>query len=209
MQETRQHILEILRDAGQATVDEIVDSLCSRRGSDITAVTVRHHLARLQEDGLITDPEMSHRSTPGRPRHIYALTEHAHQYFPNNYHELSAAFVSYLDSSPSNDGVNVILEGVADCLANRACIPDGSLEDRLKHVIKYLNQQGYDAYSEKSADGYVLHTRNCPYHSIAHTTDSLCMMDMRLISALLGVVPRMLSRVAAGDATCAYLIPDN
>ena len=81
MQETRQHILEILREIGQATVDDVVRALCERRG-EITAVTVRHHLTRLQEDGLITAPELRHRNTPGRPQHVYKLTEKAQQHFP-------------------------------------------------------------------------------------------------------------------------------
>ena len=84
MQETRRQILDILKAAGEATVDEIVEALHERRGKDITAVTVRHHLIRLQEDQLIAAPQLRHRNTPGRPQHIYALTEKATAQFPNN-----------------------------------------------------------------------------------------------------------------------------
>ena len=59
-------------------------------------------------------------------------------------------------------------------------------------------------------DGYLLHTHNCPYHQLNVNSDSLlCDMDMRLIAMLLGVVPRRVSRVSAGDASCSYLSPLN
>lgn len=207
MQETRQHILEILREKGNATVDDIVSELQDRRGA-ITAVTVRHHLNHLQKEELITTPELKHRSTPGRPQHVYALTDKAQQHFPNNYRNLAANLLKQMQEKLPPDGVNVILEGVAHSMAEEAKVDGASLEDRLQAAIIYLNDQGYQAHFEKSEEGFILYTTNCPYHELAHTTDTLCGMDMRLVSSLIGVVPRMISRVADGDSTCAYLIPN-
>jgi predicted ArsR family transcriptional regulator len=210
MQETRQHILEILREAGQATVDDIVNELCRRRG-EITAVTVRHHLTRLQQDNLITAPKLRHRSTPGRPQHIYALTDKAREHFPNNYQHLAAGLLKQIAAHVPSDGVNVILEGVADSMAEEAQVNhrEAPIDKRLDVVVSYLNDHGYNANWEKTPDGYVLNTHNCPYHHISEKTDMLCSMDMRLVSSLLGVVPRLLSRVSDGDTSCAYLIPES
>jgi predicted ArsR family transcriptional regulator len=207
MQETRRYILDILRERGQATVDEIVEALQRRRGKEITAVTVRHHLARLQQEALITEPELRHRTTPGRPQHLYTLTEKARDVFPNNYQQLVTQLLTQLHQQLSSPQVNVILEGVADNLAAQICIPDVPQEERLNIIVSYLNQQGYDAYWETNEQGYILHTRNCPYHDVAHKSETLCSMDLRLISTLTGIVPRRLTRVSAGDQTCAYLIP--
>ena len=69
MQETRRQILEILHERREATVDDIVIDLSALRGS-ITSVTVRHHLTKLQDEGLVDNPQMQHRATPGRPQHI-------------------------------------------------------------------------------------------------------------------------------------------
>ncbi len=206
MQDTRQYILEILRDVGQATVDEIVGELCNRRG-EITAVTVRHHLKHLQKENLITSPQLLHRSTPGRPQHVYTLTEKASDLLPNNYQRLASGLLAQLQSQLSSDGVNVILQGVADDMATEADIQALSMDDRLDQVVNYLNNHGYDAEWQKSKEGYILYTHNCPYHHLAMKTDALCAMDMRLISSLLGVVPRLMARVADGDASCAYIIP--
>ncbi|MBE2269319.1 MAG: ArsR family transcriptional regulator [Anaerolinea sp.] len=206
MQETRRHILDILRRRGQATVDDIVDELQKRRGS-ITAVTVRHHLMRLQEEDLITSPELRRRSSPGRPQYIYALTEKAKDLFPNNYQRLAMGLLMELQKQLPKDGVNVILEGVADTMAQDVYMPDAPLAERLDVVVEYLNQSGYEASWQREGDNFLLITSNCPYHGLAEGSGSLCQMDMRLVSTLLGVIPRRLNHVMQGDAHCSYLIP--
>lgn len=206
MQETRQYILEILKETGQATVDDIVNELRKRRGK-ITAVTVRHHLNHLQRECLISTPQIKHRSTPGRPQHVYALTEKAEELFPNNYQRLASGLLEQIEEHLPPENVNVILEGVADGMAAQAHMPDLPLSKRLQQVVNYLNENGYNADWEETDQGYILHTRNCPYHHLVETTDLLCKMDMRLISKLLGVVPRQVSRISDGEPSCAYLIP--
>lgn len=208
MQETRQHILEILHEAGQATVDDIVIELRKRRG-EITAVTVRHHLARLQQEDLITAPQLRHRSSPGRPQHVYALTDKARDHFPNNYQRLAAGLLNQIKFQLPPDGVNVILEGVATEMAAEANIANAPMEERLKQVVDYLNSHGYNAEWERADGGFVLHTSNCPYHQVSQTSQSLCEMDMRLVSSLLGVVPRRIARIAEGDSSCSYMIPQD
>ncbi len=207
MQDTRQHILNILKERGQATVDEIVTDLRARRG-DITSVTVRHHLARLQEEHLITTPEILHRNVPGRPQHIYTLTERAKEIFPNNYQPLTVRLLEQLSSRLPPKEVNVILEGVAQCMAVDAHITTGTLPERLDMVVSYLNDHGYDAQWESHPDGFfVLRTTNCPYHHVAESSKALCDMDMHLVASLLGVVPRLMERISSGDKSCAYMIP--
>jgi predicted ArsR family transcriptional regulator len=209
MQETRRHILDILKERGQATVDDIVAELRLRRGDAITPVTVRHHLSRLQEDNLITTPQLRHRTAPGRPQHVYMLTEQAQEYFPNNYQPLAECLIEQICANLPQKEVNVILEGVADRMAAQAHIPDVPLAERIHQVVDYLNQHGYNAIYEKQENGYILRTSNCPYHHISETNHSLCEMDMRLIASMLGIVPRLIGRMSSGDTSCAYLIPDN
>jgi predicted ArsR family transcriptional regulator len=208
MQETRQHILDILRERTEATVDEIVEELRKRRGK-ITPVTVRHHLLRLQEEHLITEPQLRHRSTPGRPQHVYMLTEQAQGFFPSNYQRLAVGLLEQIRAQLPPQHVNVILEGVAGSMASEAQIPNVPLAQKMDLAVEYLNSRGYKARWEKSDGGYVLHTSNCPYHEIAKTNDTLCDMDMRLIATLMGIVPRRIAHVIEGDHTCAYMIPEH
>lgn len=205
MQETRRLILDILRARGQATVDEIVSELHQRRG-DITAVTVRHHLARLQEESLIVSSDLRRKDTPGRPQHLYMLTQKAREGLPNNYQRLATSLLLTLQQhAPSS--VNVILEGVADEWASAANLTDVPFHERMTMVVDYLNERGYQAYWQSQEGGYVLSTSNCPYHALVEGNHALCDMDMRLIAGLVGVVPRRLAHITQGDNTCSYFIP--
>ena len=127
MQATRQQILTILHEKREATVEQVVKSLRQMRGDRITAVTVRHHLNVLQEDGMVDVPQTRQQNNPGRPRHIYTLTERGSAYFPNNYQRLASGLLEQLQEHVPAQTVNVILEGVADEMAKQACIPDGYL----------------------------------------------------------------------------------
>jgi predicted ArsR family transcriptional regulator len=207
MQETRRHILEVLRERGESTVDDLVTELRKRRGDNITAVTVRHHLAELLKENLITHPQLRHRGSPGRPQHIYTLTVQARNQFPNNYHALASNLLSQITEQLPQEQVNVILEGVADRMAAQVNITHLPFEERLERVIAYLNEHGYSATWEEHVDGYILRTANCPYHQLSQSDQRLCEMDMRLIASMLGVVPRLLSRMSQGDLSCSYLVP--
>lgn len=208
MQETRQYILDILRLKHQATVDELVGDLEKRRGTSITAVTVRHHLNELLKEQLITTAELKHRDSPGRPQHVYVLTDAAVEHFPSNYQPLVTHLLEQLTTSLSNTQINVLFEGVADCMAANAAIPSLSLIERLDYVVSYLNDHGYNADWEHGESGFILNTTNCPYHHVAEGNRMLCEMDMRLVSSLLGIVPRLVSRLSEGDSACSYFIPD-
>lgn len=105
------------------------------------------------------------------------------------------------------EGVNVILEGVADHMAQEAAMPEGNIGERLDVAVRYLNDRGYEAHWEQNSDGYVLFTSNCPYHHMSSDNPRLCEMDLRLVSSLLSVVPRRITHVTEGDETCSYLIP--
>lgn len=209
MQQTRQHILEILKDRSEATVDEIVEALVDRTG-DITAVTVRHHLEILRGDGLVAAPTVRRRNTPGRPQHVYMLTDKALELFPNNYRNLAQHLLGQLKEQLSQQEINVVMEGVAEHMAN-ALPPSGApLPIRLNQVVEYLTEQGYNASWETTDNGYLLYANNCPYHHLAADYTELCAMDTRIITGLLGgIVPRRVTHIAEGHDTCGYLIPDN
>ncbi len=207
MQQTRQYILEILHERGEATVDELVQSLRERINHAITAVTVRHHLDILRSEELISAPAIRRRRTPGRPVYVYQLAEKALEYFPNNYQNLAAALLNQIKTTLPSGQINVILERVADQMVANAEILNLPMENRLEHVVLYLNQQGYDAAWETCPEGYLIHTHNCPYHQIAGDHQELCGMDLRLMAGLVGIVPRRVSRLVEDDASCAYLFP--
>lgn len=206
MQQTRRHILEILKEHKEATIDEIVTALSARIGK-ITAVTVRHHLEILRGDGLVAAPTVRRRSAPGRPQYVYALTERAADHFPNNYQGLASGLLQQIKDRLPPDQVVQILEGVAVEMIDEAMVPDAPLEVRLDHVVAYLNNHGYTASWHHNREGHILSVTNCPYEQVSCSNPELCKMDKRLIDGVLGVRTRRLTSQLEDSDACNYLVP--
>lgn len=203
MQKTRQKILEYLKQHGEATVEDLSQAL-----DDLTAVTVRHHLDVLRSQGLVDAPVIQHRSTPGRPRYVYTLTTKAEAFFPKNISVLTRHILSEIKEALPPDQVNVLFDGIASRMASSAERGNHteSVEQRLDRVVRHLTEQGYEANWETSAEGYILHTSNCPYIGVVETHEEVCKLDMKYISELLGTVPRRLGQLKDGAESCSYLI---
>lgn len=206
MQQTRRDILDILRRRGQASVDELVEDLVQMRGH-ITSVTVRHHLGRLQQEGLVTTGELRRKHSPGRPQHIYGLTPQAESSFPNNYQRLAAGLLVEMRRHLPPEGVQSVLEGVAREWATEADLSGLPLQQRMDAIVEYLNGLGYSAHWETGDGCVILHTSNCPYHAVTSDGIPLCEMDVQLVASLAGTQPRCLSQLRLGDETCSYRFP--
>jgi len=202
MQSTRQAILNILKEQGQATVDQLSIRL------KLTPVTIRHHLDILRSEGLVQAPKVRRRQTPGRPQHVYSLTEQASSYFPKNYVSFADLTLTETRERVGAQEMEAIIHGVAKRMAAEGPQPlDGeSMPSRLNRVIEFLNGKGYVARWEQNDQGYLVHTSNCPYQGITNHHNAPCVMDMEMIAQLLGSTPQRLSWITSGDPTCTYLV---
>ncbi len=199
MQATRQHILNYLKEHGQATVDELTAVL------GLTSVTVRHHLDILRSEGLVSAPVAQHRTTRGRPHHVFALTPQAASHFPKNYAELTRTLIDEIKAQAT---INVVFEGVARRMTADLPTPNPAepLETRLDRAVVFLNARGYGAHWEHTPEGYLLHTHNCPYATVVTHHPELCGLDTALMHNLLGVPLRPVQHIVAGAHRCSYLI---
>lgn len=203
MQETRRAIMNILKERSQATVDQLSEEL------KLTPVTIRHHLDILRSEGLVDVPQVRHRQMPGRPQHVYVLTERASEYFPKNYANFAHLTLLEVRERVGPSEVESIARGVARRMAAEAPHPllDESIPQRLERVVSFLNEKGYVARWECSENGYLLHMSNCPYRGLVHTHAEPCVMDATLVAELIGAAPQRLSWMAAGGDMCTYLVP--
>jgi predicted ArsR family transcriptional regulator len=203
MQTTRQLILEYLKEHGTTTVEALAKVL------RLTTVTVRHHLDILRSEDLIGEPIIQHRTSRGRPQYMYGLTNKASAHFPKNYVGLTDKLLTEIKTRNARLA-NVIFEGVAQQIASEAPkLPlTASVSMRLDSAVAFLNDRGYIAQWEKAADGYLLHTRNCPYETLAMNHPELCHMDMTIVGNLLGQIPERVARLADGSNSCTYRFHD-
>ncbi len=206
MQKTRQKILEYLKQHGEATVDELSNTL-----DNLTAVTVRHHLDVLRSEGLVSSPAVRHRDSPGRPKYVYGLTEKAEALFPKNFQSLTIHLLDELKSTLEPQQMGDILEGLSKRMlsTNGISIPqEATLEERVERVVDYLNSHGYVASYEPHPEGFVLSNSNCPYSGVAEVHEELCKLDITYIGNLLGVAPKRLSHRRDGGHYCSFLVTE-
>jgi DeoR family suf operon transcriptional repressor len=202
MQNTRQGILEILKEQGQATVDDLAQRL------ELTSMTIRHHLNVLQADGLVTADKVRRVKKAGRPRLVYTLTEKAHGLFPQNYDELARQLLTEMKSMMSDDELEAMFRRIVDRLAAGAPLsrPGQSFEERLAEVAEFLEEHGFITRLEEVDEGYILRTINCPYREVMGEHGEVCDMDRELLTRLLDTSPLRLSSVRDDDTSCAYLV---
>ncbi len=203
MPSTRERILSILKERGQATVDTLSREL------GLTPVTVRHHLDILRGEGLIDAPAINRRKTPGRPQYVYALTEKASALFPKRYGHLLSLILDELRARfPDDEEVGQMMQRIGERIASQASLPRrGDFEVRLAAAVEFLNSLGYMAHYEHREGGdYMLHVVNCPYEQVAHRDREVCDVDMAMLTRLLGTTPRRISWTAQGDSQCVYAV---
>jgi predicted ArsR family transcriptional regulator len=202
LQSTRERILNILKERGQATVDGLSQEL------GLTAVTVRHHLDILRGEGLIASPLIHRRKTPGRPQYVYTLADKATSFFPKRYGQLTNLILDELRSHLSPAEMDQLMRDIGERIASQVNLSrkDG-FETRLIAATDFLNELGYMARWEQQTDGdYALHVANCPYEAVSHQDQQICTIDMTLLTRLLGTSPQRVSWSAQGDQDCSYLI---
>ncbi len=193
MQATRARILQILREKGEATAVELATRLGLR------AVTVRHHLRVLREDGLIREVRTL-RNGRGRPRIVFTLTEAANRLFPRNYEGLVRHLLP-VTLSPRE------IREVARSMSQEANLQDLTGRARLSAAIAFLNEKGYLARLETSGNGPAwVEIRNCPYLEVARERGEICALDAALMEELLGAPTERVSCIVHGDPACRYRV---
>jgi predicted ArsR family transcriptional regulator len=206
MQATREHILNILKEQQQATVDDLSAEL------GLTAVTVRHHLEILRGEGLVGPPTAQRRKGPGRPQYVYSLAEKASSFFPKRYDHLARLLIDELRTHIPDGEMDTVMARIGRHIAQQAPLEDDAgTEDRLTAAIEFLNSLGYMASWEPTGDEgasgqYLVHIANCPYERVAFEKRDVCTMDLALLTSLLDTSPQRVLWAGKNSSKCTYAV---
>ncbi|MBN2046710.1 MAG: winged helix-turn-helix transcriptional regulator [Anaerolineaceae bacterium] len=202
MTSTRDRILKTLLDHPQATIKDLAEAV------SINAISVRHHLASLQADGLVQAEEERH--GVGRPRLVYSLTDKGAEIFPSNYLNLTGRLLEQLKQSLAEDEVARIFKDMAKNYADEFSddLQALDLEGRLKYMETVLTHEGHAVTWEKVDGDYVLQSVNCPYLHVSRDHSEVCMFDETLFKNFLGHSLQRQSCICKGDKNCTYVIKD-
>ena len=202
MQTVRNHIVEILKENGTATVAELADKL------GMAQVSVRHHLDILVGEDLVESAGVRRRSGAGRPSQVYSLTKQASKLFPQRHQLLANEMLAAMKSLLPAEEVEGVLLRLADKTVQDAPSPrpGQAVEDRLNQVAEFLSGKGYTARWEVTDGYYRLFTCNCPYAGVSEQNPELCEMDRSMMQRLVPEGVQRETRITDGSPRCAYVL---
>lgn len=198
---TRERVLQTLLTNKSCTINEIAEVV------EINAISVRHHITKLQADGLVDSAEERH--GVGRPRRVYFLTENGREHFPTRYLRLTLRLLEQLKETLPQPVVNQLFSQMAKDLAAHHTDELVGLkpEERLDLLKKMLTSEGFTVDWQREGDHYTIRESNCPYFHIGKNHPEVCTVDQTLISTVLSVPAEKIQCMLQGDAHCTFVIP--
>lgn len=197
---TRERVLQTLLNNQRCTINELAEAV------DINPISVRHHITKLQAEGLVESAEERH--GVGRPRRIYFLTEDGLEHFPTRYLRLTLRLLEQLkETLPAPMVSSLFAQMAQDLAADHKAELDGlSIEERLDLVKDMLTSEGFTVDWVQDGDQYQIREVNCPYYYIGQNYPEVCSVDQTLISTVLSVPAEKIKCLLQGDNFCTYVI---
>lgn len=197
---TRDQVLQHLRTTGQATIAELGEAL------GISAVSVRHHLAALQAEGLLRSVEV--RRGVGRPHLAYSLTDAALERFPAKYLQFSARLLDELKATLPPDAIEAIFTRMAEGMVAdyRRRMAGRTLEEKMEVLVEMLGAEGFMAKWNRAGEAIQLTEYNCPYLRIGQRHPEICTIDQTVIRQVLDAQVEKTNCVLDGAERCVFVI---
>jgi len=200
MNSTRDRILQTLLRQPRTTINALAEAV------GINPISVRHHLTKLQVEGLVTTEEEHH--GVGRPRLVYFLTEAGSERFPTRYLRLTSRLLDQLKSTMPQPMVAKLFTQMASDMAEDYTeqMKGLSMEERLDLTKILLAEEGFTVEWEKAGNQYQIYEITCPYLRIGKSHPEVCTVDQTLISTMLAVPAEKIQCILSGDVHCTYVV---
>jgi DeoR family suf operon transcriptional repressor len=197
---TRDRVLRTLLTRKRCTINELADAV------EINPISVRHHISKLEAEGLVDSAEERH--GVGRPRRVYFLTEGGLEHFPSRYVKLTLRLLEQLKETLPAPMVSKLFAQMAQEMASEyADELDGlSIEERLNLVKEVLTSEGFTVDWERQGNQYQIREASCPYFYVGQNHPEVCSVDQTLISTVLSVPAEKIKCLLQGDNYCTYIV---
>lgn len=202
MSSTREIVLQTLLTQPRCTINDLADKV------GISPISIRHHIASLEAEGLISSEDERH--GVGRPRQVFFLTEIGIEQFPTRYVRLTVRLLEHLKETMPEAMISKLFTQMAEDLARD--LSDGTemknltMQERLNLVKDLLRREGFNIEWEQLEDGYQIHEASCPYYYVGQNHPEVCAVDQILISKVLSVATEKVKCILKGDSNCTYLV---
>ena len=197
MQETRRHIVELLRIRGGQTVQDLVAAL------GLTRTAVISHLGVLLADGFVTRHGL--RRGKRRPSVIYQTTRLADSAFPQANESFAVAVLNALkENAPSALRAALWRVGEEWVERDRHRVARLKGQARVEAMRQILEERGFLPELKRGDNTYVLREHNCPVLRLATDHPEVCDGVHRWMQSLVGVPLIRVQCMRRGDAFSEY-----
>jgi DeoR family transcriptional regulator, suf operon transcriptional repressor len=205
MKSTREVVLQTLLQKNRCTISDLAEEV------GINPISVRHHIAKLEADGMVSSEEEHH--GVGRPRRVYFLTEKGFESFPSRYVQLSNRLIEQLKLTMPKPMVETFFSDLARRVlseyADPAQFDKMSLEDRLNLIKNVFSREGINVEWKRDGDSYHLKSNNCPFYQVGQCHPEVCLLDRTMISTALKVPIESVTSILEGDDACEYVVSEH
>lgn len=203
MASMRDRVLQTLLAHPRITINELAEKV------GINPISVRHHIANLQAEGLVASEEERH--GVGRPHYVFFLTESGVEKFPTRYVRLTARLLEQLKETMPAPMVEKIFSQMAQDLVSdytkTTALDNLTIEEKLELMKNMLRQEGFNIEWEQKGDQFHIVETSCPYYHISQEHPEVCSVDQILISTFLSISAEKVKCIHNGDHFCTYIVP--
>ena len=200
---TRDLVLKNLLNQQRCTINDLAEAV------DINPISVRHHISRLESEGLVSSVEERH--GVGRPRRVYFLTEKGVEHFPARTVRLTTQLITQLKESLPSETVTQLFKDMALNTSreygNGIDLNGLSLSKRLDLLKEWLTIEGFNVQIEQTDEQVLIRETSCPYIHVGKQHSEVCTFDQALISEVLDASPERTTCLLDGDNFCTYVLP--
>ena len=201
MDSRREAILAFLKTNGPATLAEVAAHL------EVSKQGALRHLESLEASGMATvAPAEPH--GPGRPEHVYTLTQAAGEHFPDGHRELTGELVDFMST-----------EQLREFFERRAARLEAEYAPRLagldfpakvRELARLASEHGHMAEVVELGDGgLAIRHCNCPIQDVAARTGLPCVSEQQMYERLLGAGVARTTWMAEAAQDCTYVTKEN
>lgn len=199
--DTRRELLQIIKREGSLSVDEGMEAL------DMARTTVREHLLRLKQMGLLE--RTVERKGRGRPSHRYQMSRRAKMLFPSRDGELMGEFVSYLQEEGEETVVEAFFEAYwkdrteAVKKKLREVAPDDT-DAQLEVLREILEAEGFMPEVDREKGQITIRECNCPFPESVKKTRIPCRLERDFYETIFETELDRVTYIPDGNPACTY-----
>lgn len=202
MADVRATILALLKERGEATMQEIAAHL------EISYEAVRQQVKQLEASQLVAGQRRPNPAGTGRPLCYYGLSPAGEHLFPKQYDELATNLIDAAGDIFGREALKEMLSTLADRQVAGWAERLAEMEPAERLEALRAIYRADDPFMEVATEGQdaALVERNCPYLNVALARPALCSVTVSVLSRLLGYRVTRARRFQDGDGRCVFRV---